>query len=404
MELKSRDLKESELRIGLDVPGGARLGGLKRAIARLLLPFLGYQVHVNRVLTTDVKSLATEVERRDALIELVQHQAFTSIHDAIGPMHADINQLEQRLDEATSAMKQTNQEAHAQLLRLHDEVLEQLEKTRQLQLSAERAVRTVWPRIAQLDLFLNEVRRSLPNPPAVERLAELPSAFDELYPALEEAFRGSPEDIRQRLSPYVGDVVATSALGPVLDVGCGRGEFLKVLADAGIDAYGVDLIEGNVDLCRAMGLRAEQGDALVHLAKLTTGSLRAIAAIHVIEHLEFNEQVELIDRAFAALAPGGILLLETPNPENLVVASSTFHLDPSHRRPVPPALLEFLVGARGFAAVEVRRLERPGWAALEFPTDNQEAYSDPGLERLAQIVKSRFTAAPDYAVIGRKLA
>ena len=127
-------------------------------------------------------------------------------------------------------------------------------------------------------------------------------------------------------------------------------------------------------------------------------------AIHVIEHLGPDEQIELIDRSFAALAPEGILLVETPNPENLVVAGSTFHLDPTHRRPVPPALLEFLLGARGFGAVEVRRLERPGWAALEFPWAYLGTYANPDVESLAQIVRSRFIAAPDYAVIGRKLA
>jgi SAM-dependent methyltransferase len=385
MQLKSRDLKDSDLSVGLAAPSG-RLPGLKRAAARLLLPFLGYQAHVNRVLTEDVKALAAEFERRDALIELLQHQAFARVHEAIGPLHADISALEQRLDEAAAWMGQA------------------VEESRQLQVSAERTVRSVWPRIAQLDLFLNEVRRSLPQPPTYDQLAELPSAFDDLYPALEEAFRGTPEDIRQRLTPYVDDLSATPAVGPVLDFGCGRGELLRVLGDAGIETYGVDLLESNVDRCRAMGLRAEHEDGLAHLAKVAGGSLRAVVAIHVVEHLGPNEQIELMDRAFAALAPGGVLLLETPNPENLVVASSTFHLDPTHRRPLPPALLEFLVGARGFGDVEVRRLERPGWAALEFPQANLGPQPDPEVENLAQIVRSRFVAAPDYAVIGRKLA
>ena len=219
-------------------------------MARLLLPFLGYQAHVNRVLSADVKALAAEFERRDALLELIQHQAFARVHEAIGPLHADINALEKRLDEATAAMKHV------------------VEESRNLHVSAERTVRSVWPRVAQLDLFLNEVRRSLPNPPEPEQLAELPTAFDDLYPALEEAFRGSSEDIMQRLAPYVDDLRATPAVGPVLDFGSGRGELLRTLADAGIEGYGVDLLESNVERCRALGLRAEQGDAIVHLAKL----------------------------------------------------------------------------------------------------------------------------------------
>ncbi len=187
--------------------------------------------------------------------------------------------------------------------------------------------------------------RSLPGSPLPERLRELPSALEELYPALEEAFRGPPEQIKERLLPYLNDLLTVPAMGPVVDVGCGRGEFLSVLNDAGIDAYGVDQLESNVERCRLQGLRAEQADALAYLAKLAGGSLRAVTAIHLIEHLGFDEQLELIDRSWAALGPGGILILETPNPENLIVATSAFHLDPTHRQPVPPALLDFLLGA-----------------------------------------------------------
>ncbi len=99
MELRSRFLTESDIGVGLAVPKGARLRWLKRILARLMLPFLGYQVHVNRVVIDDLAALQAVAERLDALVELVQHQSFTRLHESIGPLHADINALERHIDE-----------------------------------------------------------------------------------------------------------------------------------------------------------------------------------------------------------------------------------------------------------------------------------------------------------------
>ena len=356
-------------------------------------------MHVNKVLVSDLAALNAAIDRLAALIELVQHQSVTHVRESIGPVHADVTALAQRID----AMADRVDEGDAGATRAVEQMDAKLEEARRLYTRAEGSVRSIWPRLAQVDLFLDEVRRSLPLPPPVERLAELPTAFDRLYPAFEEAFRGPAEHVKALLTPYLRDLSATPSGGPVLDLGCGRGELLSVLHEAGLDAYGVDLLESNVKCCRTQGLRVEQADALVHLATVAAGSLRAVTAIHLIEHFAFAHQLELIDRAWAALAPEGILLVETPNPENLIVGSSTFRLDPSHKQPVPPALLHFLLGARGFGDVEIRRLERPEWAALEVPWDYSSNESEPAAARLAEVVRSRLIAAPDYAVIGRKL-
>jgi O-antigen chain-terminating methyltransferase len=124
-----------------------------------------------------------------------------------------------------------------------------------------------------------------------------------------------------------------------------------------------------------------------------------ISAFHLVEHLAFDDLVRLLDQAVRVLRPGGILLLETPNPNNLLVSSGHFYLDPTHVKPLPPDLLEFLVASRGFEEIEVRHLH-PAPAALE-PTDDSEAARktmEPVLERLNTLL----FGPQDYAVLGRR--
>jgi SAM-dependent methyltransferase len=195
----------------------------------------------------------------------------------------------------------------------------------------------------------------------VERLAAVAGGrsarFAAVYPAFEDRFRGSEQEVRGRLAVYLPRVrgaVRADAGGPrVLDVGPGRGEWLAMLAEDGVAAAGVDDNLPMVEHLRGRGLEVVHGDGTGHLESVPAGSLDVVTAFHVVEHLDLEALLGLLGAARRALRPGGLLVAETPNPTNLVMGACNFHLDPTHRTPIPPAQLEFLVRASGFGGVEV---------------------------------------------------
>ena len=183
-------------------------------------------------------------------------------------------------------------------------------------------------------------------------------ATDSFYIDFEDAFRGTPEDITERLKiylPYLDRFIGdTSAM--VVDIGCGRGEWLALLGKQGIKATGIDLNAAMVDTCLAQGLHAQYMDAIQYLSQQPPGSLAAVTGFHIIEHLPFNTLLALFDAALKALRPDGLIIFETPNPENLVVGACNFYYDPTHLSPIVPTVAEFTARQRGFAKAEILRL------------------------------------------------
>lgn len=218
-----------------------------------------------------------------------------------------------------------------------------------------------------------------------------------LYLDLENRFRGSRDDIAKRVEiylPIVRSAGAGTAALPVLDVGCGRGEWLEVIARDGLVGYGVDIRESMVAEASSRHVRVELGEALEHLRLLRTSSLGAVTAFHVVEHLPFDVLLHVIDEALRVLTIGGVLIMETPNPENLVVGSHTFYVDPTHLRPIPPALLHFAAEHAGFAEIETLRLHPR-------PESDRLIGSDPA----ALAALNRLLFGPqDYAIVARKPA
>lgn len=178
--------------------------------------------------------------------------------------------------------------------------------------------------------------------------------FAALYPAFEDRFRGSEVDIRERLSVYLPEVRAVVGHGApprVLDLGPGRGEWLALLAEAGVAARGVEENTGMVEVLRDRGLDVVAADAGAYLSGLDDAALDVVTAFHVVEHLDLESLLELLAHTARVVRPGGLVVLETPNPTNLVMGACNFHLDPTHRSPIPPAQLAFLAAASGFAEV-----------------------------------------------------
>ena len=227
------------------------------------------------------------------------------------------------------------------------------------------------------------------------------SRFDKLYFAFEQRFRGSREDIRQRLSyylPMLHESVAGKDGATVLDVGCGRGEWLELLRDEKILARGIDINESMAQECVKRGLDVDVGDAIAKLRQLPDNAFGALTGFQIIEHVSLDALIELIEQAHRVVQPGGLVIFETPNPENVVVGACDFYTDPTHQRPLPPVLMQFLVEAGGFADVAIHRVN-----ANLLPQVFEEPGEDepPALRTTLNYLRSAFLCAPDYSVVGR---
>ena len=244
----------------------------------------------------------------------------------------------------------------------------------------------------RIGLMLEALRRR-PEPMPAVLAAEDDHAFEPLYIDFEDRFRGARAEIKQRQRfylPILAEAQAGSPQRPVLDIGCGRGEFLELLRDEGLVGRGADVSTAMADACRTLGLDCVAEDALEHLGRQPAGSLGAVTGMHIVEHLPFKTMVRLFDAALAALAPGGVLAFETPNPANLLVASRWFYLDPTHRNPLPGEMLAMIAEARGFCRVSVVPLH---------PMTQRFGGED---RVLREQLDALFHGPQDYALLARK--
>jgi SAM-dependent methyltransferase len=217
--------------------------------------------------------------------------------------------------------------------------------------------------------------------------------FAALYPRFQDRFRGPEQQITQRLTKYLPDAQRVLRSGGVVDVGPGRGEWLSLLGEHGVPAYGIEINDELAERSRAKGVHVVSGDAVTHLRRLRPGSVDMVSAFHVIEHLDTETLLALLEAAHAALRSGGCLLVETPNPRNLVMGACDFYNDPTHRSPLPPDFTAYVVAAAGFTPVEVRHVH--------------PSPPPPGLEvggPLAELVLRWLYGPQDYAVVGHKPA
>jgi SAM-dependent methyltransferase len=234
-----------------------------------------------------------------------------------------------------------------------------------------------------------------PETPALPP-TELAPAFE--YAGFEERFRGTEADIKERQRIYLPLFEGASG---VVDLGCGRGEFLELLREHGLAAQGVDLDLDMALLCRDKGLNVVREDAFAHLAARADDSIGGIFSAQFIEHLPADRIVELVKLCYRKLAPGGVLVLETPNPACLWVFADSFYRDFSHVHPVHPETMKFLLETTGFHQVEVKTLAPvdPAMRVPPLPGHDPALHAfNQGIER----VNALLFGFQDYAVIGRK--
>lgn len=214
---------------------------------------------------------------------------------------------------------------------------------------------------------------------------------DNFYSTFTDRHRGSREMVKERLAsgylPFIESLKQLYADCQALDLGCGRGEWLELLKEHGFEPHGIDLDEGMLAACRERGFAVEKQDAIGAFASHADASLMIVSAFHLVEHIPFEALQTLVQEAMRVLRPGGLLILETPNPENILVSTSGFFLDPTHQRPIPLHLLAFLSEYYGFARTKVLRLH-----------ESPETATKPAVTLLDVLGG----VSPDYAVVAQK--
>lgn len=197
---------------------------------------------------------------------------------------------------------------------------------------------------------------------ALERLGSIPmvqgGSHETWYVALEQALRGEPSMIQSRQQQYLPLILPlkdTRDTVKVLDIGCGRGEWIALLHELGMEGVGIDTDAGMLTEARAHGHNVHLSDATDYLAQSSDNTWDVISAFHVAEHLPLPVLLNLLAEAWRTLSPGGLLILETPNPENIQVGAYSFWLDPTHVRPLPPPLLANLAAHYGFVDIQIIR-------------------------------------------------
>jgi O-antigen chain-terminating methyltransferase len=388
---------------------GARLVGL---VQRLLFWYTPQIVHFQysalRTFESALRAFegqASSVQQLEASLKSLQQQEAEQVERLEVELRAEMRDRQAAVAAATSRAEVLEQRLevlqHRAVARMDGEIARMgsqqaaLEDRIQREVSRLRAQQAVREervaRLIQTGIDLPEVSGSVREPHG-----EATHNMDALYAALEDEFRGSRDGIKELLSVYLPMLTAAgigSESMPILDVGCGRGEWLELLREHQLHAAGIDLNRVVLAICREHGLPVMEADAVAHLRSLPEASLGAVTAFHVIEHLELQPLLDFLDAIRRVLKPGGIAIFETPNPNNVFVSSRYFYLDPTHRHPIPPLLGRFLAEARGFERVEI--LELHPW-----PVEHRVDIGTGG--EVAARFNECFYGPQDYAIIGWK--
>jgi len=400
---------------------------VKRTVARVLDWHVREQVEFNRAVMQCVEAeleALNEIKRSLAAIDgLIRESRQRSEEQArnLQTEAAELKDIRVHCAEWRNAWEQKlaaneiqflrsiseTQAAHSHRLTLQEQEFRDLvrQQHREFTTALERAVHEIQERLwADLEKVRGEFERLIhqelrlasrrvatapvsPAPAVAQAPVEQPQVNID-FVRFAERFRGSEEHVRETQRFYVPHFKDCRS---VLDVGCGRGEFLDLMREAGVSAQGVEQSEELVRYCQSKGLNVSQGDLFEYLDSLPDASLDGLFCCHVVEHLPVSRLPEFIALAARKLQLNGLLAIETPNPECLAIFATFFYLDPTHLRPVPPALLCFCLEEAGFGRLHVQKLA-PASQAI------------PSLLELPENFRETFFGGFDYTVLARRIS
>lgn len=370
---------------------GLRLPATIRALERI--PVLGYLLQL-MIAFVRLPLMIRSERQFQAYVVAQQLEIADYVNDR---RHIEEIELQQRADHANMINQVQALEAAVKenAMPMVLGVQEKLERAESLLLHVEDRVSTLTQTVSrtrqQVSALASDVR-AVQRYPAAEpnqTTGEL-REWDNLYAAFEEHFRGSPEDVEQRLRYYLPFLQELNADSKILDLGSGRGDWLKLLRKEGFKSVGVEVNKVFADRSVAEGFTVSHSDMMVYLSRQPDDSLDLITAFHLIEHVDAGKLMRLLDEIKRTLKPGGRLFIETPSPENLVVAACNFYADPTHHKPVNPHTLMFILKGKGFVDLGLQFLH---------PVDDSPFRGEAeGSEQL----NLWFYGPRDFSVIARK--
>jgi O-antigen chain-terminating methyltransferase len=336
----------------------------------------------------------------------------------LGPQETFNSALVQYVNAATTVHQQTADRIGSALdatLEEAEALMDDVRRFREALGARERRMEAAMTRILQeheeirtsigtLQQRIRSDRSDRSNESNVPNVSNVPNdsndSSDSSYVGFEDQFRGSDDAIRERLSGYLP---VFEGAGNVLDIGCGRGEFLSLLGERGVQATGIDMNAAMVDVCREKGLAAARADALSYLRAQPDGSLGGLFAAQVVEHLEPGYLTRLLSVAFDKLRPGAAIVLETINPACWFAFFESYIRDITHVRPLHPDTLRFLLIASGFQGVEIQyRVPYPEHEKLQRIPAGTLGDSAEMLNANVDKLNSLLFTYLDYAAIARR--
>jgi O-antigen chain-terminating methyltransferase len=359
--------------------------------------------------TAHAQYLHELVDMLDARLEGIDRQAGENTA-LLQNLMLENNRLNEELRRLALIMTSQEESLGGQMHSLRTELTTKTEtRVSELEEDAARLRRQTASAQQNLSLVTDQLRDAIadadqPTQLADEQLQKVAAvaethaddAMDAYYVAFEEASRGSRHHVKDGLRHYLPYFERLQGLqklreSTVIDVGCGRGEWLELLAGQDWTVQGIDLNPVMVEVCAEYGIDAVKGDAIAFLREQADDSLAAVTGFHIIEHLPFEILLQLVNEAMRVIRPGGLVLFETPNPENILVGSHTFYHDFTHRNPVTPHAAQFLLRYAGFSDIEVIR-------SHPYP----ESARVPGNDPLTERINGALCGPQDYAVLACK--
>ncbi len=349
----------------------------------------------------ELETLAEQKADRAELETMIAQKADRTELEAMTARKADRAQLEamtaRKADRAQLDTMAEQKADRAELLKKadKDEMLRLQEELKDAQRLLRDHRLNIVDQQRRIAMLLEETRKRLPEPLNNEQIqvmvAEEEHLLDAMYVSFEDQFRGTRQGIKERQKPYllyVEEALMQTGHAPLLDLGCGRGEWLELVKEKGYPASGVDKNRVMVRQCTAIGLEVIEADIIDFLKSQESETYGAITGFHIIEHLGLKTFLSLFDESLRVLKPGGIIIFETPNPQNILVGACYFYSDPTHNHPLFPDSVRFLAELRGFVKTRIETLHK---YSDYFSVEDQDSFKN-----------KWFYCEMDYALIGYK--